>query len=755
MCSLPNLLRPAILPGLFLSLWLLLSPVRAYADAPVTRGPETPATGATDAGARWHDVRPLPPLGTVSSTMRGPSLAADDSSTGLIPGPSLVRQAGSGGGITGWIDRNLNPGNWLMDAVLGGNTGMLLTAVELAGLVVAPLADPRSRCLGVVFCTPTEILFGQAGSMSIGLYAVWGRLEAVAVALATIFFILRIGQLVTEGPQSLRTDGPGVVLALVGAVIFIFGSGSILRWIVDLFNAINDTILGGEDFKILDVFQPGAFNFGLVLIQFGAAIMVLIFVIMGYVRLLKLFILMCFAPLMGALLLLGATAATFWQWLKAIISLLLQQTAWSLAFLVGITLATPSGSMPHPSQNVGSVNEIAGLLIALVLTMLSRKALDQVVQLVPVRAQGRSLGRQLLGYAMVGANIGRRGGSASVAAVRGAVIGGAPGAVAAGAGAVLGRTLGRRRSGGATQQRDGGTAGSPSTSAQLAAHGPTRGALRAIAPPVLGRGDLIRQRHGRPPLGRARSGARTMARQRSGAVAVSAHQQQEAQAYHGYPRNYRRLRTEQRRAHQRGLGRAVMARRAAQTTAAPPAQSASASGASARQPVLLRRVPPASQGRLQRRHTHAALGIRRAEQFHQRARRPQQPASAGGGTAAYPTGTATRIDPALHPLRTDALLQAAGQPRPAPHRRRVAMLRRAAEQMPPGRVRPASAAGVAPAASRSPIHPRARRSGYRPPTDRDQAFLQALDRVPPGSHPPAGSQESWRPAPHHRDVEER
>lgn len=713
------MLRRSVLLSVLLTAWLLRMPFTVHADAPSTRGPDTGGTGATGVGASWHDVELLPPLGAVSSGSTTPT-SAWGSGSARVPQLAPLRQ-GQDGGVTGWIDRNLNPGNWLMDAVLGGNTGMMLTGIELMSVVVVPLVDPQSQCLGVVFCTPTDILFGQTGSMSIGLYTVWGRLEGIAVALATIFFILRIGRMITEGPQSLRTDGPGLLLTLLAAVVFIYGSGPVLKLLVDLFNGINDTILQGEDFKILDVFRPSDFNFGIVLIQFGAVITVLIFVIMGYVRLLKLFVLMCFAPLMGALLLTGITAGTFWQWIKAIVGLLLQQTAWSLAFLIGMTIATPSGSMPNPSHNAGTVNEIAGLLIALLLAMMSRKALEQVVQLVPAPAQRRGIGRQLLGYAMVGTNIGRRGGSPIGAAARGAVIGGAPGAAMVGAGAAIGHALGRSRR---ANSRPHGSAG------------PDSGNARDTSPPRRGQGQRAtngehrghsagfrHQRQARPTPSQASAGVDARTGPPRSRVVPPVQHQHEREAYAAYRQNYRMGRKEQRRAQGRQLGRAVRERRNAQG-----ASSTRPSDATASKPVLLRRMHgPAHE---QRRRAHAALAVRRAEQAQHRSHTQRQHPKGASEQPAPDYQTPDRIDPQMSPLRKDALLYAAGQPRSAPHRRRVALMRREVAKLAARGTAPLGAGEVRHDSRRSTVERRPRRGGYQPVRRSDETFLRALEHVP-------------------------
>src|SRR3954470_9392659 len=105
--------------------WLLCAvglaclPGLALADAPGTRGPGTAGQGSVGAGPRtrssvttpaWSDVQELP-----LPSMRAPAAA-----------PALVPQQGGpeSGPIT-WLGRNLNPGNWILDAGMGIFAGII------------------------------------------------------------------------------------------------------------------------------------------------------------------------------------------------------------------------------------------------------------------------------------------------------------------------------------------------------------------------------------------------------------------------------------------------------------------------------------------------------------------------------------------------------------------------------------------------------------------------------------------------------
>src|SRR4051794_13881657 len=99
--------------------WLLCAvglaclPGVALADAPGTRGPGTAGQGSVGASPRtnssattpqWSGVRELPL----------PSMRAPAATPALVP-----PQSGPESGPITWLGRNLNPGNWILDAGMG------------------------------------------------------------------------------------------------------------------------------------------------------------------------------------------------------------------------------------------------------------------------------------------------------------------------------------------------------------------------------------------------------------------------------------------------------------------------------------------------------------------------------------------------------------------------------------------------------------------------------------------------------------
>ena len=68
---------------------------------------------ATDA-QRWQGIQELPPPSYVMHGTAAP---------GLMP----LRQSGPENGPIAWLGRNLNPGNWILDAGMGIFAGIIKT----------------------------------------------------------------------------------------------------------------------------------------------------------------------------------------------------------------------------------------------------------------------------------------------------------------------------------------------------------------------------------------------------------------------------------------------------------------------------------------------------------------------------------------------------------------------------------------------------------------------------------------------------
>ena len=135
--------------GLLVTLGLLLTPPAALADAPGTRGPHAAGQGSTGTTARGTDNKGTSSLTSDATRWQGvqelppPSY---DLRSASVPGLAPMRQSGGENGPIAWLGRNLNPGNWILDAGMGIFAGI----VKMFGGIMqkAVLRDGLRICAG-------------------------------------------------------------------------------------------------------------------------------------------------------------------------------------------------------------------------------------------------------------------------------------------------------------------------------------------------------------------------------------------------------------------------------------------------------------------------------------------------------------------------------------------------------------------------------------------------------------------------------
>jgi hypothetical protein len=336
-------------------LLMLLAPLPALADAPGTRGPETqgqgsvgvPPTGAAASGALWHDVYELPP----------PSLSARS------PAAGPLRQQSSGeSSAIAWLGRELNPGNWILDAGMGIFAGIvkmfggiMQKAVEsfLGTASVLPTGCDNAAT-NFVFCTPASLTYDHPG-----VKVVWGVLSGIGAGLVTILFTVRLGRMIVEGPRTLATEGKGLLLTFIIAMVFIQATQPICKLIIDFFNGISNLLLSRAALALPSQ-DVGDLNLGANILFLILWILILLLIIKSFARIVQIIILIGCAPIAGALLMDRSTSSRFRSWFEKLIELLLAQINLAIIFIV-IT------AILQPYQGRGVGDAFVSLLLAIVM----------------------------------------------------------------------------------------------------------------------------------------------------------------------------------------------------------------------------------------------------------------------------------------------------------------------------------------------------------------------------------------------------
>ncbi len=347
----------ALITTALLMLGVLLTPALALADAPITRGPEQSGQGGTgrpsSSANAWSGVRELPP----------PTRFARGSSSAAIPAPA--QQSGTGAGAT-WLERQLNPGNWILDAGMGIFAGIvkMFGAMAQKGALafIGPSVLPGgcdNAATNFVFCTPPSLTYDHPG-----VRLVWGVLGSVAAGLVTILFTVRLGRLIVEGPRSLAAEGKGLILTFLVAMTFIQATGPICKLIIDFFNGLSQLLLAKAAFEFPTADAAGL-DFGAVVLFLVLWAMILILIVKSFTRLVQIIVLLAVAPLAGALLIDRSTSPRFRAWLEKLLELLLAQVNLVIIFIVIAAILRPYDGQGSGDQFVSFLLSIVAIGMAL------------------------------------------------------------------------------------------------------------------------------------------------------------------------------------------------------------------------------------------------------------------------------------------------------------------------------------------------------------------------------------------------------
>jgi hypothetical protein len=364
-----------------LALLALLHSEPAYADAPGTRGEEPGPQGGTGqiegsvhssdgqgsvaAGEAWHGVQLLPP----------PFASIERASLPVRALP-LAQPADSDADSLPWLSRPLNPGNWILDAGMGIFTALTAAVGEmLQHMVVTTLGGasttqasgapswsviPSSCADGAaqnfVFCTPPRLTYAHPGVQN-----VWAVLRAVATALITVLFLVRLGRMLADGARALATEAKPLVVTFVVVMLFVQSTEYTCGFLIDLFNAISTSILAGASFTFPAV-SDTPFALGARIMGGFFWLLMLFLMLKSFFRIINIAVLIGVAPLAGAMLMDRATSSRFRSWLEKLVELLLEQVALVIVFTV-------AAAMLAPVEGAGSGDQLVQFLMGS-LTML-------------------------------------------------------------------------------------------------------------------------------------------------------------------------------------------------------------------------------------------------------------------------------------------------------------------------------------------------------------------------------------------------
>jgi hypothetical protein len=344
------------LPALILG--LLLLPGVALADAPGTRGPQAQAHGGVGnapTGASWSGVRELPPPAILTR------------SSAAMPFAAPQQQGGQDSGPIAWLGRNLNPGNWILDAGMGIFAGIVKMfggmAQKAASAFLGTSSVLPSGCdnaaTNFVFCTPANLTYDHPG-----VRAIWGVLSGVAAGLVTILFTVRLGRMIVEGPRALAVEGKGLLLTFIVAMGFIQATGPVCKLLIDFFNGLSNVLLSRASlaFPSQDV---GDLNIGSNILFLALWVLILLLVLKSFARLVQIIILLALAPIAGALLMDRSTSPRFRSWFEKLIELLLSQINLVIIFIVISAILQPYQGQAAGDAFVGFVLSIVMMGTAL------------------------------------------------------------------------------------------------------------------------------------------------------------------------------------------------------------------------------------------------------------------------------------------------------------------------------------------------------------------------------------------------------
>jgi hypothetical protein len=303
----------------------------------------------------WNGVRELPPP---ASLTRG--------SVALPFQVPQQQEAPESGPIT-WLMRNLNPGNWILDAGMGifagivkmfGGMAQKAATAFLGSASVLPTGCDNAAT-NFVFCTPGSLTYDHPGVRTI-----WGVLSSIAAGLVTILFTVRLGRMIVEGPRALAAEGKSLLLTFIVSLSFIQATGPICKLLIDFFNGLSNLLLSRASlaFPSQDV---GDLNIGSNILFLTLWVIILLLILKSFTRLVQIIILLAMAPIAGALLMDRSTSARFRSWFEKLTELLLSQINLVIIFIVISAILQPYQGQAAGDAFVGFVLSIVMMGTAL------------------------------------------------------------------------------------------------------------------------------------------------------------------------------------------------------------------------------------------------------------------------------------------------------------------------------------------------------------------------------------------------------
>jgi hypothetical protein len=270
-------------------------------------------------------------------------------------------------GPISWLTRNLNPGNWILDAGMGIFAGIVKmfggmaqkAAVAFLGTASVLPAGCDDAATNFVFCTPGSLTYDHPG-----VRAIWGVLSSIAAGLVTILFTVRLGRMIVEGPRALAAEGKGLLLTFIVSLSFIQATGPISKLLIDFFNGLSNLLLSRASlvFPSQDV---GDLNIGSNILFLTLWVIILLLVLKSFARLVQIIILLAMAPIAGALLMDRSTSPRFRSWFEKLTELLLAQINLVIIFIVISAILQPYQGQAAGDAFVGFVLSIVMMGTAL------------------------------------------------------------------------------------------------------------------------------------------------------------------------------------------------------------------------------------------------------------------------------------------------------------------------------------------------------------------------------------------------------
>lgn len=394
-----------------------LAPQLASADAPGVRGPEVAPAGNV-ASPGWQGVEPLPPITGVPAPATGRATFSAQATAWNVPPATLYGQpAQQPVEAAGFSLRELNPGNWVLDAGMGIVSAMMQSVQQtLLGFISAVSGTQASAAdttialgcdngaLGLLFCTkpdqllpPYDLIGPQmgvvGGPLPLALHTVWLALQPAAFVLLTIVFTVRLGRVMYAGPATFQAEVKSLLLPFLASCALVAATPMLLRQLLTFFAALNRAVLIGGvlgsgniaipyltyvpiDFVATMAIGPSAALLALFVVLF-------VVVVVAIIRLAKLTVLFAIAPLAGATLIDRSTAPLFGNWISRVLELLLHQLGWSLAALVGSSiLGTLVPSLTgEPTDAASFILQIIGTTLVLLFMLCQQQLFSGVLWL--------------------------------------------------------------------------------------------------------------------------------------------------------------------------------------------------------------------------------------------------------------------------------------------------------------------------------------------------------------------------------------